>query len=251
MSDTVLNLRGVSRHFGGVAAVSDVTLDIRPGARHGIIGPNGAGKTTLFNLINGDLATSAGAIEFAGRDVASLPPHRRAALGMARTYQIARTFPTLTVRENLMLGALGLRREKFGLWRSWRGRREVSAAVEETAGRLGLTTRLEVPAADLSHGELREVDIALALVSEPRLLLLDEPAAGLSPAERVDLRELLRKLPEELTVVMIEHDMDLVRTVVDRITVLHFGSVVADGAPAEVQADAQVREIYLGRSGRA
>jgi branched-chain amino acid transport system ATP-binding protein len=170
---------------------------------------------------------------------------------MARTYQIARTFPTLTVRENLVLGALGLRREKFGLWRTWRGRREVSAAVEETAGRLGQTTRLEVPAADLSHGEKREVDIALALVSEPRMLLLDEPAAGLSPAERVHLRDLLRALPGELTVVMIEHDMDLVRSVVDRITVLHFGTVVADGETAEVQADANVREIYLGRSGRA
>ena len=251
MSAAVLSLHGVSRRFGGVAAVSDVTLDVQPGARHGIIGPNGAGKTTLFNLINGDLGVSAGAIEFAGRDVATLPPHRRAALGMARTYQIARTFPTLTVRENLMLGALGLRREKFGLLRSWRARREVSEAVERTAGRLGLSERLEVPAEDLSHGELREVDIALAMVSEPRLLLLDEPAAGLSPAERVHLRELLRMLPEKLTVVMIEHDMDLVRTVVDRITVLHFGSVVADGPPAEVQADAQVREIYLGRSGRA
>ena len=170
---------------------------------------------------------------------------------MARTYQIARTFPTLTVRENLVLGALGLRREKYGMLRSWRARRDLGALVETTAGRLGLEDRLDVPAEDLSHGELREVDIALALVSEPRMLLLDEPAAGLSPAERVHLRDLLRALPEELTVVMIEHDMDLVRSVVDRITVLHFGTVVADGETAEVQADTKVREIYLGRSGRA
>jgi branched-chain amino acid transport system ATP-binding protein len=247
----LLRLHGVSRHFGGVTAVSDVTFDVEPGARHGIIGPNGAGKTTLFNLINGDLGISAGTIEFNGRDVASLPPHRRAALGMARTYQIARTFPTLTVRENLVLGALGLRREKYGMLRSWRARRTVNAAVEETAERLGLAQRLDVPAENLSHGELREVDIALAMVSLPQLLLLDEPAAGLSPAERVHLRELLRTLPPELTVVMIEHDMDLVRSVVDRITVLHFGCVVADGSPTEVQADPQVREIYLGRSGRA
>jgi branched-chain amino acid transport system ATP-binding protein len=135
--------------------------------------------------------------------------------------------------------------------RSWRARRDIGALVETTAGRLGLEDRLDVPAEDLSHGELREVDIALALVSEPRMLLLDEPAAGLSPAERVHLRDLLRALPGELTVVMIEHDMDLVRSVVDRITVLHFGTVVADGETAEVQADENVREIYLGRSGRA
>jgi len=251
MSAPVLSLRGVTRRFGGVTAVSDVTLDVESGARHGIIGPNGAGKTTLFNLINGDLGTSGGAIDFLGQDVVKLPPHRRAALGMARTYQIARTFPTLTVRENLVLGALGLRREKYGMLRSWRARRDIGALVETTAGRLGLEDRLDVPAEDLSHGELREVDIALALVSEPRMLLLDEPAAGLSPAERVHLRDLLRALPGELTVVMIEHDMDLVRSVVDRITVLHFGTVVADGETAEVQADENVREIYLGRSGRA
>jgi branched-chain amino acid transport system ATP-binding protein len=190
-----LSLRGVTRRFGGVTAVSDVTFDVEPGARHGIIGPNGAGKTTLFNLINGDLRASAGTIELGGRDIASLPPHRRAALGMGRTYQIARTFPTLTVRENLVLGALGLRRDKYRMIRSWRARSEVTAAVERTAERLQLSARLDVPAEDLSHGELREVDIALALVSEPELLLLDEPAAGLSPAERMHLRELLRTLP--------------------------------------------------------
>jgi branched-chain amino acid transport system ATP-binding protein len=251
MSAPVLSLRGVTRRFGGVTAVAEVTLDVAPGARHGIIGPNGAGKTTLFNLINGDLGASDGSIEFLGHNVVKLPPHKRAALGMARTYQIARTFPTLTVRENLMLGSLGLRHEKYGMLRSWRAHREVASLVDDTAARLGLSGRLDVPAEDLSHGELREVDIALALVSEPRMLLLDEPAAGLSPAERVQLRELLRALPEDLTVVMIEHDMDLVRTIVDRITVLHFGSVVADGETTAVQADPQVREIYLGRSGGA
>jgi branched-chain amino acid transport system ATP-binding protein len=134
MSAPVLSLRGVTRRFGGVTAVSDVTLDVESGARHGIIGPNGAGKTTLFNLINGDLGTSGGAIDFLGQDVVKLPPHRRAALGMARTYQIARTFPTLTVRENLVLGALGLRREKYGMLRSWRGRPRIGGGVDTEGG---------------------------------------------------------------------------------------------------------------------
>jgi branched-chain amino acid transport system ATP-binding protein len=236
----------VTRRFGGVTAVARVDLAVEEGARHAIIGPNGAGKTTLFNVISGEMRSSEGRIELFGLDVTRLAAPRRVALGLGRTYQITRTFTRLTVRENLTLGVHGLRRSKFSMLRPWTGYREQAREVEELAGRIGLGDRLDSPAADLSHGEVRQLEIALALALKPKLLLLDEPGAGLAPAERAAIRTLLRELPPELTLLMIEHDMDLVRDVVDCITVLHFGEVVTAGPPRQVQADERVRAIYLG-----
>jgi branched-chain amino acid transport system ATP-binding protein len=244
-----LVLSSVERRFGGVVAVAGVTLSVAPGSRHGIIGPNGAGKTTLFNVISGELAATGGRIELFGQDITRMAPARRAGLGLGRTYQITRTFATLTVRENLTLAVHGLRGSKFSMLRPWRRYTEQGAVVNELAEQFELTHRLDFPAADLSHGEQRQLEVALALALEPRLLLLDEPGAGLSPRERVMMRALLERLPAHLTLVMIEHDMELVREVVERITVLHLGRVVAEGGTAEVQSDEHVREIYLGSGG--
>jgi branched-chain amino acid transport system ATP-binding protein len=241
-----LSLEGVTRRFGGVTALSEVSLVVAPGARHGIIGPNGAGKTTLFNVISGELGATSGTIRLFGHDITRMSPPRRVALGLGRTYQITRTFNHLTVRENLTLAVHGLRRSKFAMLKPWASYRERRGEVEALAEQLGLASRLETVASDLSHGEVRQLEVALALALKPRLLLLDEPGAGLSPGERVSIRELLRGLPEELTMVMIEHDMDLVRDVVNRITVLHFGQVVAEGTTQEIQGDETVREVYLG-----
>jgi branched-chain amino acid transport system ATP-binding protein len=243
---SALRLQGVGRHFGGITAVSDVHLDVALGARHGIIGPNGAGKTTLYNLITGELRASSGSMRLFGQDITRKAPASRVARGLGRTYQITRTFPHLTVRENLTLAVHGLRRSKFSMLRSWRSYRGCGDEVEEMARRFELADRLDHTASELSHGEVRELEVALALALRPRLLLLDEPGAGLSPGERSSMRRLLAQLPEDLTLLMIEHDMDLVRDLVNRITVLHFGSVVAEGPTAEIQEDARVREIYLG-----
>jgi branched-chain amino acid transport system ATP-binding protein len=244
--DAALSLTTVERRFGGVIAVAGVTLSVAPGARHGIIGPNGAGKTTLFNVISGELAATGGHIDLFGQDITRMAPARRAGRGLGRTYQITRTFATLTVRENLTLAVHGLRASKLSFLRPWRRYRAQWSTVNDLAEQFELTHRLESPAADLSHGEQRQLEVALALALEPRLLLLDEPGAGLSPRERVMMRALLKRLPADLTLVMIEHDMELVREVVDRITVLHLGRVVAEGSTGEIQADEHVREIYLG-----
>jgi branched-chain amino acid transport system ATP-binding protein len=241
-----LQLKATTRRFGGITAVSEVDLEVTVGARHGVIGPNGAGKTTLFNVISGELKATEGRIELFGRDITRMSAPSRVALGLGRTYQITRTFNTLTVRENLTLGSHGLQRSKFSMLKSWRSYASRGREVEELAERFGLAERLDSPAADLSHGEVRQLEVALTLALKPRLLLLDEPGAGLSPGERVAMRDLLRRLPDELTLVMIEHDMDLVRDLVSRVTVLHFGRVVAEGSTAEIQNHPEVREIYLG-----
>jgi branched-chain amino acid transport system ATP-binding protein len=241
-----LELKGVTRRFSGLTAVSEVSLRVRPGSRHGIIGPNGAGKTTVFNVISGELAATSGTIRLFERDITRMSPSRRVSQGLGRTYQVTRTFTNLTVRENLTLAVHGLRRSKFSMLRPWSSYRERAEEVEDLAGRIGLSEKLETPASQLSHGEVRQLEVSLALALKPRLLLLDEPGAGLSPGERVGIRRLLQGLPPDLTLVMIEHDMDLVRDVVNWITVLHFGEVVAEGSTEEIQRDETVRAIYLG-----
>jgi branched-chain amino acid transport system ATP-binding protein len=237
------------RRFRGVDAVADVSLRVPLGARFGIIGPNGAGKTTLFNLLSGELRPSSGSVALFGRDVTRMRPYRRVALGLGRTFQITRIFSDLTVLENLTLALHGLSRTKLSLLRPWRSYRGVTAEAAELAAGFGLATRLGVTASELSHGEVRELEVLLALALKPRVLLLDEPAAGLSPAERVDIQALLRSLPPELTLVMIEHDIDVLRGVVDSAAVLHLGALVTQGSMRQVQEDERVRELYLGRAG--
>ncbi len=241
-----LSLAGVSKAFGGLRAVDAVSLEVRPGERRAIIGPNGAGKTTLFNLISGELQPSAGRITLFGRDVTRLAPHRRAALGLGRTYQITNLFPRLTVLDNCLLAAQGLSSVKLHLHRAvgrypklFERARAALAAVG-LAGKEGDTVR------NLSHGEQRQLEIALAVAGAPKLLLLDEPTAGLSPAESHLMTALLKTLDPAMTVLIIEHDMDVAFELTNRITVLHFGRVVADGVGDAVKADPLVQEIYLG-----
>ncbi|HET7263637.1 MAG TPA: ABC transporter ATP-binding protein [bacterium] len=240
-------LSGLSYYFGAVGAVRDVDLSVAEGARHGIIGPNGAGKTTLFNLLTGELRPTSGSITLFGTDVTHTPQPRRVALGLGRTYQITRTFGALTVLENLTLATLGLSPHKFALFRRWTGYRGNREMLEQVAERFQLSHRLQRRAADLSHGEQRQLDVALAVTLRPRVLLLDEPGAGLSPGERLTMTRLIQELPADLTVVMIEHDMDMVRDVVSRVTVLHLGRVVADGPTSRIRQDERVRALYLGR----
>jgi len=227
-------------------AVDAVTLAVAPGERRAVIGPNGAGKTTLFNLIAGELPASGGAIHLFGRDVTTLPTHRRAALGLARTFQITNLFPTLTVFENGLLAAQALTSAKFSMLRP-RGRfpRQAERARAALAA-VGLDQHVGAVVQTLSHGEQRQLEIALALAGQPRVLLLDEPTAGLSPAESQLMAELLRRLDPAITLLIIEHDMDIALEIADRVTVLHYGRVVADGRRDDVRADPLVREIYLG-----
>src|SRR5499427_5466519 len=234
------------RRFRGLTAVADVSLRVAPGARFGIIGPNGAGKTTLFNLLSGELRPTTGSVTLFGQDITALRPYRRAALGLGRTFQVTRVFSDLTVLENLTLALHGLSRSKLSLLRPWRRYRDKTEEAAELAASFGLAGRLGTRASELSHGEIRELEVLLALALKPRVLLLDEPAAGLSPAERVDILTLLRSLPAELTLIMIEHDVDLLRGAVDSAAVLHLGALVVEGTMREIQQDDRVRELYLG-----
>ena len=241
-----LSVSDLSKAFGGLRAVEGVELSVAPGERRALIGPNGAGKTTLFNLISGDLSPSGGHIALFGRDVTGLPPNRRAALGLARTYQITNLFPSLTVLENLLLAVQALERTKLSLLRPITSYPHLYARAHAILDSVGLPDKSEEVVRNLSHGEQRQMEIALALACRPRLLLLDEPTAGLSPAESRMMTGLLKQLDDGITLLVIEHDMDVAFELTDRVTVLHNGKVVADGSGDEVKADPLVREIYLG-----
>ncbi len=245
---TALRVENLGMRFAGVTAVDGVTLDVEAGSRLGIIGPNGAGKTTFFNMLSGELTPTSGSIRLFGKDVTRTPSHKRVALGLGRTYQITRVLRGLTVLENLTVAMHGLSRSKLGLWRSWRSYTDKVTEAEELGASFGMGDRLTSYAEELSHGETRQLEVCLALALKPAVLLLDEPAAGLSPAERVDIRDLLQSLPPELTLVMIEHDMDVLRDAVDDIAVLHLGELVTRGPVAAVQQNETVRELYLGKS---
>jgi branched-chain amino acid transport system ATP-binding protein len=212
----------------------------------GILGANGAGKTTLFHLISGVFPPTSGQILRFGRDVTRWPPYRRTALGMARTFQITTLFPRLTVLDNVLLAVQGLRRMKFVMWRPLLSYREVYAKARALLERVGFWERRQMEIRHLSHGEQRQLEIVLALASDPQLLLLDEPAAGLSTGESQEMATFLRSLDPTLAILLIEHDMDVAFAVVDSITVLHYGEIVEAGSPDQIRASPCIREIYLG-----
>ena len=241
-----LKLEGVTKWFGGLRAVDGVELAVRPGERRALIGPNGAGKTTLFNLIAGVLPTSTGRITLFGADVTRLAQHRRAALGLTRTFQITNLFPSLTVLDNARLAAQALTAAKFSMLRPLGGFPDLEAKARQALSAVGLEDRAATTVRHLSHGEQRQLEIAMALAGRPRVLLLDEPAAGLSHAEARLMTTLLQRLDPAITLLIIEHDMDIALEVAQHVTVLHYGKVIADGSREAVKADPMVREIYLG-----
>ncbi|MBI1894883.1 MAG: ABC transporter ATP-binding protein [Candidatus Rokubacteria bacterium] len=242
-----LSLSGVTKAFEGLRAVDGVDLTVAPGERRAIIGPNGAGKTTLFSLISGEQPPTAGRITLFGRDVTRLAPHRRAALGLARTYQITNLFPCLTALENCLLAVQALKPVKLHLHRALDRYPDLFARARAVLEAVGLQDKEGEAVRNLSHGEQRQLEIALALSGTPKLLLLDEPTAGLSPAESHLMTALLKKLDPAITLLVIEHDMDVAFQLTDRITVLHYGKVLADGLAHEVKANPLVQEIYLGK----
>jgi branched-chain amino acid transport system ATP-binding protein len=241
----LLRTTGLSKRFGGLTAVDDVSLAVEAGEVRAIIGPNGSGKTTLFNLLSRTLAATAGRIEFRGRDITHLPTHRLAHLGLARSFQVTSIFPELTVFENLRV-AVQARRTALNFWREADDLADVNARAEALLETTGMAARRDDRAGELSHGEQRYLEIAVALAAEPVLLLLDEPTAGMSPKETADVARFIDGLRARLTILLVEHDMDVVMAIADRITVLHHGRIVADGAPDAIARDAEVRAIYLG-----
>ncbi len=244
--EPILRLRGIGRRFGGLHAVRDVDLDVAHGERRVILGPNGAGKTTLFNVISGDFPPSAGTIEFQGEEITQLSPSARAKLGMGRTYQKSRLFPGLSVEDNLYLGVLGV---KTGHLRPvvLRRDRELRERARELAGSVGLDGREQTLVGSLSHGEQRQLEVGMARAVNPTLMMLDEPASGLSRGERIALTDLLLELDATITLILIEHDMDVALRVAERVTMMHDGRVIVEGTPDEIRANQTVHDLYLGR----
>jgi branched-chain amino acid transport system ATP-binding protein len=244
--EPILRLRGIGRRFGGLHAVRDVDLDVAHGERRAILGPNGAGKTTLFNVISGDFPPSSGTIEFHGEEITQLSPSARAKLGMGRTYQKSRLFPGLCVEDNLYLAVLGVQTGHLRPILSRRDR-ELRERARDLARTVGLSGREQTLVGSLSHGEQRQLEVGMARAVNPTLMMLDEPASGLSRGERVALTELLMQLDASITLILIEHDMDVALTVAERVTMMHDGRVIVEGTPDEIRANETVHDLYLGR----
>ncbi len=243
-----LVVTSVSKSFGGVQAVRSVHLSVPIGERRALIGPNGAGKTTLFNVIAGELPADEGRIVVFDHDITRKSVQQRARMGLGRTYQISQLFLSLTVEENLFLASVANQGLTFHFLNLWQGRKAEREWAREVAGQVGLADYLDHKVADLSHGLQRQLEVGMVIAMRPRLIMLDEPAAGLSPSERVILSGLIRELPRDVTLILIEHDMEIVLDLADRITVLNRGKVIAEGTPAEIRANQEVQEVYLGSS---
>jgi len=243
---THLQTKNLTKHFGGVHAVNDVTISVESGERYAVIGPNGAGKSTFFNLIAGELSVTSGSVTLDGQDITDLTVNECANLGIGRTFQRNNLFLGMTVLENVRLAV----QHQQGVSKRWfhpiARFDNLQESAESVLSQVGLTAEKESIVSELGYGQQRALEIALALAVQPKILLLDEPTAGMSPAETSDMVALIQSLPRTLTMMIVEHDMDVIFTIADRVTVLHYGEVIATGTPDEVRADTRVREIYLG-----
>jgi len=246
MNEPLLQVENLAKRFEGIVASDDLTLEVVRGELHAVIGPNGAGKTTLITQISGELTPDAGCVRFAGTDITALPTYQRSALGLARSFQITSLFLDLSVLDNVALAVQAHTGHSFKFWRNARAEKELREPGRALLARVGLSDRADWPASVLSHGEHRLLELAMALAGSPRLLLLDEPMAGLGPEESTRMVGMLRALKQELTILLVEHDMEAVFALADRITVLVYGRVIASGRPAEIRSSKDVRDAYLG-----
>jgi branched-chain amino acid transport system ATP-binding protein len=246
-TETALELKSVTKQFGGLMAVNDVTLRLGQGERRGILGPNGAGKTTLFHLITGVLPLTSGEVLMYGQDVSDWKTHRRVAMGMARTFQITSLFPRLSVMDNVILAVQGLRKMKMVMWRPLSSFTEVFEKTEQLLTQAGFWELKDTEVRNLSHGEQRQLEIVLALASDPKVLLLDEPSAGLATGESREMADFLKSLDPNISILIIEHDLDVIFEVASHISVLHYGELLTDGPADQIRNDPRVQEIYLGK----
>ena len=246
MAEPLLHVENLVRRFGGVIATDNVTLEVRSGELHAIIGPNGAGKTTLISQLTGQLLPHSGAIRFAGQDITWLPAYRRSRLGLARSFQITSLLPDFTAADNVALAAQAHAGHSFRFWGNARKEPQLRVAARSALDRVGLSHRADTVVSELSHGEQRELELAVALATKPQLLLLDEPMAGLGPTESARMVKLLQELRREVAIVLVEHDMDAVFALADRISVLVYGRVIASDVPAAIRKHDEVKRAYLG-----
>ena len=246
MADPLLRVENLVRRFGGVLATDNLSLEVASGELHAIIGPNGAGKTTLISQLTGQLLPNSGTIRFAGQDITHLPAYRRSALGLARSFQITSLLPDFTASDNVALAAQAHDGHSFHFWGNARKEQHLRQAARSALARVGLEHRADVVVSKLSHGEQRELELAVALATKPQLLLLDEPMAGLGTTESARMVKLLQELRREVTIVLVEHDMEAVFALADRITVLVYGRVIASDVPAEIRKHEEVKRAYLG-----
>ena len=242
----LLRVDNLSKRFGGIVATDNLVFNIAEGELHAVIGPNGAGKTTLIAQLSGQRSPDSGRIQFAGSDITAMPMHARSALGLARSFQITSLFLDLSVLDNVALVVQAHAGHSFHFWRDARREAELRDPARAALARVGLGARANLPASALSHGEHRQLELAMALASRPRMLLLDEPMAGLGPEESARMVAMLRELKKELTILLVEHDMEAVFALADRITVLVYGRVIATGKPEDIRSNGQVRDAYLG-----
>ena len=246
MTEALLSAQSINKRFGAVQASNNFSLDVSRGELHALIGPNGAGKTTVLNQLCGELTPDAGQIFFDGRRITRLPIYRRAQLGLARSYQITAVFEPLTVKQNLSLAIQAHTGHSFRFWKKVDDDPLIRKAVGPAIARVGLEERAEAPAANLSHGEKRQLEVGMALAGRPKMLVLDEPYAGMGPGGAVELTKLIQRLKTEVTILLVEHDMGAVFSLADRITVLVYGQAIASGTPDEIRTNPAVREAYLG-----